>query len=260
MVQPEAAPAADAPPPIPIYVIHASFMTERRASITEQLGRFALPFEFVTGNEPGAFDPRMVQTYLDPTGRQKEGVLSCFLKHVTAYETILARRQEEALILEDDVLLEDDFAERLDAVRREARGLAPLRSLQLGAANNRYTAPALLKQGKLLYPARRVRACEAYVIGWREAELYLKALAAKPARWPIDLLLNKLHPQLGISVYWAEPPLLFQGSMTGRFRSGIEHAPRRRNRLYNRIKFTAHRIGKYHVRRLLNRVLPPRSR
>ncbi len=258
MIQPEAAPAAGVLPPIPIYVIHASFMTERRASITEQLGRFALPFEFVSGNEPGAFDPELVQTYIDQSGRQPVGVRSCFLKHVTAFETIRMRRQEEALILEDDVLLEPDFAERLDAVRREAHGLPPLRSLQLGAANNRYTPPHLLQPGQLLYPARRVRACEAYVIGWREAELYLKALAAKPTGYPIDLILNKLHPQLGIGVYWVEPPLLFQGSMTGRFRSGIEHAPRRRNRLYNRIKFTAQRIGKYHFRRLLTRVLPSR--
>jgi len=251
---------AETLPALPIYVIHAGFMAERRQSITDQLGRAGLPFEFVLGNDPGAFDPEMVETYIDPASRQSVGVHSCLLKHLSAYETILARKQEEALILEDDVLLEPGFRDRLEAVRREARGLAQPCSLQLGAANNRYTPPGQLRPGQLLYPARRVRATEAYIIGWREAELYLKAVAARPTRNPIDLVLNRLHRLLGIAVYWAEPPLLFQGSMTGRFSSAIEHAPRHRNRFYNRIKFTAHRFGKYHFRRFWSRLMPPRSR
>jgi glycosyl transferase family 25 len=255
-----AAQTAETLPKLPVYVIHATFMTERRASIAEQLGRAGLAFEFVLGNDPGAFDPEMVQTYIHPDSRQPVSVRSCFLKHLAAYETIRARQQEEALILEDDVLLEADFTDRLEAVRHEARGLPALRSLQLGAANNRYTPADQLRPGRLLYPAEKVRAGEAYLIGWREAELYLRALAAEPTRYPIDLILNKLNPRLGITVYWAEPPLLFQGSMTGRFRSGIEHAPRHRNRLYNTIKFSVNRVRKYHLRRLLGRLRPSRGR
>jgi glycosyl transferase family 25 len=245
--------------PIPVYVIHAQFMTERRASISEQLERLGVPFEFILENDPGSFDERMVATYLSPTVRIGMGARSCLLKHFAAYEKIVERRQEEALILEDDALLGPDFVERLDAVRREARTLLPLRSIQLGAANNRYTPARHLRSGQLLYPARRVRATEAYVIGWREAERYINAIAAAPTRYPIDLLMNRLNPALGIMIYWAEPPLSFQGSMTGRFRSAIEHKARHRSRIYNRIKFTAHRLGKYHLRQLWHRILPRRS-
>jgi glycosyl transferase family 25 len=250
---------SDPLPTLPIYVIHATFMTERRASITEQLQRAGLAFEFVLGNDPGAFDPEMVQTYISPNSRQPASVRSCFLKHLAAYETIRARQQEEALILEDDALLGADFRERLEAVRREARGVPEPRSVQLGAANNRYTPAGELRPGQILYPARKVRATEAYLIGRREAELYLRALAAEPTRYPIDLVLNKLNPRLGIGVFWAEPPLLFQGSMTGRFRSAIEHAPRRRNRLYNAVKFSFNRVRKYHFQRLVSRLRPPRG-
>lgn len=253
-------PAAPRLPAIPVYVIHATFMAERLKSIGGQLSALGIAFDLVSQNDPGAFDPAMVEKYLNPAITIGKGAQSCLLKHLAAFERIVERHEKEALILEDDVLLQPGFAARLDAIRLEARTLPPYRSIQIGAANNRYTPARQLRTGQLLYPATKVRATEAYIIGWQEAERYLAAIRGAPVRWPIDLLLNRLNRELKIAVYWAEPPLLFQGSMTGKFRSGIEHAPRRRNRLYNRIKFTAHRIGKYHLRRLWNRVLPSRSR
>ncbi len=115
---PDAGPPATGSGRLPVYVIHAAFMTERRESITDQLDRAGLAFEFVLGNDPGQFDPALVGKYLTVGRKLRPGAVSCLLKHVATYEMILARQQDEALILEDDVLLEPDFAARLAAVRQ----------------------------------------------------------------------------------------------------------------------------------------------
>lgn len=49
----------------------------------------------------------------------KRGQIACALSHIGVLERVLARGLERALILEDDVRLEPDFARRLDAALRE---------------------------------------------------------------------------------------------------------------------------------------------
>ncbi|MCU0870273.1 MAG: hypothetical protein MUF30_11885, partial [Burkholderiales bacterium] len=55
----------------------------------------------------------------------------------------------------------------------------------------------------------------------------LAALEAVPIHDPADNALDAIDRACGITILWLEPPVLEQGSKTGRFASSLEPAPPR---------------------------------
>jgi len=107
---------------IRIFVISLTTCAERRKRIAVRLEELGLSFEFVDavdlrGTEISrhpAYDSARRRLFF---GRDlMPGELGCLLSHRKVYELIASRGISNALVLEDDAMLEDDLPEVLEAL------------------------------------------------------------------------------------------------------------------------------------------------
>jgi glycosyl transferase family 25 len=233
---------------IPVYVVHAKSLADRAASIEGQLRRAKFAFEWVTSFDPREITPE-IETQTFAPNRLSPQQKSCALKHVEVFRRIAGRQQDRALVLEDDVLLGQDFAERLESVLGGIGGRDDSYFASIGAGHGMYTNWRKLRPGQEIYEATEVRTTDAYIVSRRAAEVYLGWIAAKLLRQPIDHALNTMNAATGVVVWWVEPPLARQGSLTGRFPSAIAARPHSRLRRYLQFSLTTFR--RRHLKRWL---------
>jgi glycosyl transferase family 25 len=205
-----------------VYVIHVAQFTDRAAHMKEQLSRFGIPFEFVLPFDADVLDQQILARYLIPGGRLVKPQLSCILKHMEAMRRIAARNQRLALVLEDDVILHENFNEELSAILEEAKSFSPPFTIQIGCANNMYVPKAQLQPGKRLYPAGQVRATDSYLINAEAARQRLEWLDNNQFDRPAGHLFNLVDNLKKIPIYWSDPTIVVQGSMNGAFRTAID--------------------------------------
>lgn len=134
------------------YVINLARSPERREHMASELKKAGLDYQIVEGVDGRALDvdnPALVAPSLVASHRFPAGVAGCALSHLRVYQTILTDGLDNALVLEDDVILPanlgslvDDVGGHLsgaevalinyDGVRRMSiEGLASLRSGQV---------------------------------------------------------------------------------------------------------------------------------
>ena len=200
-----------------VYVLHVPRFTDRAAHMRAELGRFDIPFEFIDTFNADDLDAATCECMLAPGTRLKPPDLSLILKHMEAFRRIVAAKQRCALILEDDVLLNERFDEELTAILEEAKAFDHPHIIQIGCANNMYVPKALLQPGRRLYEIDHGRATDSYLIGAEASRLRLEWLANRKFDRPVGHLFNESDREKRIRIYWSEPTIVEQGSMNGLF-------------------------------------------
>ena len=108
----------------PIFVISLPSTKERRIYISKQLEKLGLPFSFFDAVNGYDLD---VLTHKNYNGRKRrlsfgrdltQGELGCLLSHKELYEKICDDDLESAIILEDDVILHEDFPKILNSLNQ----------------------------------------------------------------------------------------------------------------------------------------------
>jgi len=203
-----------------IYVIGLRTSAARRGSITAGLARFGLAPEFIDEwDQEDITEEVSRQTF---TGDLNIGQRSCGLKHITALRRIVARGQQQALVLEDDALLAAGFAEGVRASLAE-RGNYPRPSvIFIGCGGNFYTPKSMLRPGQRLYPGPRGRLADSYILGADTAKVRLDWIAKHRVSMPIDNQFEAIDKATGITMLWLEEPVVEQGSKTGLFDTTLE--------------------------------------
>jgi len=99
-----------------IYVVSLASVKERRSRMRERLGRQCLEYEIVEAFDR---DDEAVQKFRDPAKdtQQGRGVAACLGSHLKALRDFVASGADEAIIVEDDVLLAKDFQARFERLR-----------------------------------------------------------------------------------------------------------------------------------------------
>jgi len=102
--------------PWPIWVVSLSDATERRSKIRSQLDALGLAFSFLDAVDGRTRVPEEFQGQIDRPGTlanlgfpMGDAEYACALSHQLAYKKILDEGWPGAVILEDDVLLTDNF-------------------------------------------------------------------------------------------------------------------------------------------------------
>jgi glycosyl transferase family 25 len=232
---------------LPAYVVHAKSLTERHDHIQRELDRAGIAFEWVLDFDADKIPPEIDCQYFAAGANLTMAQKSCALKHIAAMQRIRDRRQDLALIFEDDAQLIPNFTEQLQRVLEEAERWPRPRILHLGAATNFYTPASQLRPGQLIYLGDRVRNAEAYVLGAIEAEARLDWIANHPMDLPIDFVFNNCDPALSIPFLWPEPPLAEQGSLNGASQSSL--ARKQRSKLRLRTQFAIQRFRRSKMKR-----------
>lgn len=113
----------------------------------------------------------------------KRGQIACALSHVRVLERVLVRGLERALVLEDDVRLEPDFARRLGAALRETPADFDLLYLYDGNPDSSTPVPGASRVRASGYPLGTV----AYAVSRKGASRILKLIV--PIRDHLDEML-----------------------------------------------------------------------
>lgn len=207
-----------------ILIINVKSFVERRRHVEAQLARFGLRGEFIH-----EFDADEITADVDRrwfAGDQlNRGQKSCALKHVVVLQRVIERGWQHCLVLEDDVVLADDFPDGVRAALAETRDEPRPYVIYLGAGGNFYTPASQRQPGRRIYPASKGRFTDSYVISTQEAALRLARIEAQPMTKPIDVVFDTIDRAAGIRFLWLEDPVVEQGSKLGVFRTSLEAAP-----------------------------------
>ena len=232
-----------------VFVIHARKYADRAAHMKKELARFDIPFEFIEPFDADMLDAAAQSRYLAPVTNLSLAQHSCTLKHFEAMRRIADRNCPLALVLEDDVLLADNFIEELGRIVTEAGRLAPPFTIQIGCANNMYVPKNKLVPGRRLYEAREVRAADAYLINAEAARKRVSWLDQNKIHLPPDHLHTFIDRAYDIKVYWSDPTLVEQGSMNGLFNSVLEDGRKSKPLWLMKLTFGWQRLRKKYIYR-----------
>jgi glycosyl transferase family 25 len=96
-----------------IFLINLDRDTERLERMKGELDRCGLPFERVQAIYGTQLPEHLKQSFLDEQGHiasdLKKGEVGCYASHLIAQQEMLRRGLDYALILEDDLKINDDF-------------------------------------------------------------------------------------------------------------------------------------------------------
>jgi GR25 family glycosyltransferase involved in LPS biosynthesis len=200
------------------YVLHYKPLVERRKHIDEQLLKQNIDAIFIESEVgPGL--------YVDLQNSSS----SLIKKHILAWLAISNGSEPYGLILEDDVILADDFSSKLDHYISQLPPDFDMLFVGNGLSDNYHlNIPAGTVGIRTPYtdnpPYNGITRCtDSYVLSKACAYRMLQYLHAIPIiNLPIDHWMNKIAYDMNFSkVYWAEPTIVSQGSETGLFNSCV---------------------------------------
>jgi GR25 family glycosyltransferase involved in LPS biosynthesis len=205
-----------------VYIVHYRKLHERKESILRQLEKHHITdYEFVDidRDEVDNFDTKnMDRTVLN------DAQVAIFLSHLAIFEKIRDDPgQEEGLILEDDVLLHENFKDIFSAYRQELPSDYDM--LFLGNGCDLHVSPT--SPDKHIYlkcppwegDITASRCTDSYLVHKKCAIAMLDAFhhSPSPIRVANDHWLNNVTRDHKLVVYWAEPTIATQGTQCGVF-------------------------------------------
>ena len=205
-----------------IFVLHCSKLADRKKHIIEQFSKQNIDFEFIEKYDKDDIESESAFY----SKNYKRSTMSLHLKHLYVYK-LLAEGTESALILEDDVILCENFMETL--IKYLTQMPSDYDMLFLGDGCNLHIEKEKLVPDKYvyekgLYPTSwggdgASRCSDSYIISNQCAKkmfAYVKKLT-KVISLPIDWWINEAARANNLKIYWAEPTIVSQGSQTGLF-------------------------------------------
>lgn len=207
-----------------ICVVNVKTFTERRAHIERELKRFGLTGEFIFEHDANEITPELDAHYYLPNPNLTNGHKSCGLKHIAIMQRVVARNWDYCLVLEDDAILDKNFRQGVENALRELKqnyaGKACVTFI--GSGGNWYTPRSQRKKGQHLYPAKKGRFTDSYIIGKEAAQQRLDWIAQHKMGNAIDNAFDQMDRELGIQLLWLEPTVVEQGTKRGLFGSTLE--------------------------------------
>lgn len=196
----------------PIFVISLPESTDRRAAMTAQMERLALNFTFIDAVDGRRFD-MMAQPGYDADKRLasfglhlKGGEWGCLLSHKKIYEKMIADNIDQAVIFEDDALIDPRFPAVLDDVVAMDLDYDVIRFMGSNKiARKGYRR--IIEVDKDLWLGRLPSihgGAHAYLISREGARKMMNYFARNKVAYPIDTLLGRCW-DTGINAYAVNP-------------------------------------------------------
>tara|TARA_A100001388_G_C28560330_1_gene399255 strand:- start:77 stop:703 length:627 start_codon:yes stop_codon:yes gene_type:complete len=199
------------------YVIHYTKLVHRKQFLVEQLNKRNLNYIFIEN-----FDREILSTddYIKFTDnlikKAKGGKCANFLAHIEAMKMITKSEYKFNIILEDDAIFSDNFNEFLEERLKELP--SNYNMFFLGEGCNMHISKCKLRENIYIYKTNTTRCTDSFVIDKQVCENivnFYNLSSNKSINLPIDHWLNYVILKLKLNVYWLEPTIVKQGSITG---------------------------------------------
>ncbi len=197
---------------VPIYVISLPESTDRRAAMAAQMERLGLEFCFIDAVDGRKLD-MLAQEKYDAAKRLaffglhlKGGEWGCFLSHKKIYEMMMRENIDQAVIFEDDALIDPRFPEVLNAVLSMDIDYDAIRFMGSNKiARKGYRHIIEVDRGLWLGRLPSIHGgAHAYLISRAGAEKMMTFFARNKIAYPIDTLLGRCW-ETGMNVYAINP-------------------------------------------------------
>lgn len=238
-----------------IYIIHAKKGYEvHEERIRKLFDAYKFEYQFVTEGDPSLFDTIDLNSYFtsDFLNKMSKPTVSCTLNHLMCYEQIASNKNNLALVFEDDPIFLGDFVLKIEKIIKEVQFLPKGFIISLEGTTQKFPSYWQTKFRKHLYKAKGSRCAGAYLIDNTAVNNILQYLENNKCNLAIDWWQNLLIEKEIISMYWAHPPLVEQGSHNGLLSSTIST---RQNSFGRRLKWKMQKFYKKYVRRLYSQRL-----
>lgn len=227
-----------------VYILHYTPLEERKKFMDDQLSKQNMIATYVSeyDRENISDDDKIIFKYNNNLSLSNSSLI---LKHLEAYKKIVDSNQDFGLIIEDDVVLNDNFSEKYldyynqlpenwdilfygDGWRNSLH--VPQRVMDELGGNvflkcNQGTG--IKERNETGWPvcSGSTRCSDCYIIKNETAKKILNYVEqikigkqAKIER-PSDLWMNQLFRNIDLKVYWGEPTISTQGTESGMFKS-----------------------------------------
>ncbi len=210
-----------------IFIIHYDKLIDRKQKIIQQMNKFNLDFEFISnhGKDKLTIEDRNRFKNLS------DGEISVALHHIECYKRIVFENLNEALILEDHVVLCDNFAFLLNVYIKQLP--ENWNMLFIGDGCGMHINKNLLIKNKYIYKKDNIifgkpnegstRCLDSYLINKKTADIIVEKLNMPnyTILVPADFWMNCVIRNNNFNVYWSEPTIVTQGSEKGFYKSSL---------------------------------------
>lgn len=232
---------------ISIYVVSVKTFYDRHRHIEQLADRFGFNFDYIFDYDAGEDWKNIAWCQVAPNLSQKSA--SNVLKHMEAQRLFLETDSDVALVLEDDVVLFEDFFGRLSKVLERAASLDPGWLIFLGGADNKIDSRYLEGENFDLVLSPLTTA---------EAYLTDKVGSAKRVEWlttnaldrQADHQLKLIDEAVNLSQYRVCAPMATQGSITGMFATALDSSRGKHGPTFLRFRYEYNRLRRQIIPRL----------
>jgi glycosyl transferase family 25 len=212
-----------------ILVVHYDKLVERKKHILQQFNKTSLnDFEFVSNHGKDKLTAIEKSKFKNLT----DGEISLILHHFECYK-IISEKYDYAIIFEDDVILADDFKNKIEKYISELPEDWDM--LFFGEGQGVHIPKYRLRPGVNIYKKMTdlknkipggidgsTKCTDSYIISKKCAQkLFYLSNLLKIINEPLDHLLNKINHFCKFNIYWAEPTLVVQGTSNGLFKTSV---------------------------------------
>ena len=234
---------------IPVFVLHVKQGYEaRELHMKSLLEKHRLNASWILDRDKAELDEAFLQRWFRGEMQVVSAATSCAAKHLLAWQALLAGDDLCALVLEDDILVDAQFRQALEAVVEEglARALWQEQASLVSLENSglKFVPKQQRVEGQRIYENAETRCAGAYLISRKAAEQFIQKAGTDGIHLPVDWWMNTFFPS-PVKVYWSFPTLAEQGSHNGLFDSSIDH---KKGGLFRRLSWRLQRWFKEHFR------------
>ena len=214
---------------IKIFTIHYKKLIDRKENIINQLEKYNLQTEFIDRYDRDLLLDKNLSIF--NLSQLNKANIAISLSHFYAYNIIAnnINLYNYALILEDDVVLSDNFLDKLNNYISELPDDWDMCFIGDGCGLHIEHHKLLPNQNiykKCLIPTNwggngATRCTDSYIVNKKCAVQickYIENLKTK-INLPIDWWLNEVCRDNNFNVYWAEPTIITQGTQNGLYKS-----------------------------------------
>jgi len=216
-----------------IFVMHHPKLVERKKNVLKQLDSYGLKAEFITNHNPEDFAAdqniwnyifQKFNLHIKPVnqGPMTLPKASLTMKHIEAlYQFVSNTNEDYALIFEDDIVLDDNFLEKLN----KYIALLPKgwELFFIGEGCNIHIEKEHIKENVNIYKRYSSRCSDSYLITKSCAKKIIDDFNSRQLIYlHYDHYLTDIIKKYDFSTFWAEPTIVKQGSVTGLYKSSLD--------------------------------------
>lgn len=194
-----------------IYVCHYTKLTERVESLKEQLSRYNLDTDWILSNDKEDLNIELlkkefvnIDKFFQLPGHYRKlrlSELSLLLKHYEIWKDMKNNNIQNALILEDDALLSDNFVTLFNEYTKDINKdydivwVGSCCDLHANGTSN-------------LIKTNSSRCTHGYMLNLKSVDILLENV--KYNNYPVDFYFNYIIDKFNLNNYWMEPDLISQ--------------------------------------------------